>query len=368
VNLAGLHQRQGNGAAAKRLLLEGRPHHLAALKANPRHPTYRQFYRNHLTVLTGVHAGLLEREDAVRTAETCRDLGWDAAVDAYNAACLLGRCVPVVAKHDKLDDKQRKEAAQFYGDAAMKLLREAVSKGYRDVAPMKRDHDLNPLRQREDFQKLVAELEVPLRARSYILLSQWDRAAAEYAKTDLWARPLRDDAFAYACLFLIRGDGEGYNRFCEGMAQRTAKTAAPFEAYVLARSCAMARKGPVDPAQAVRWANQAVAGGHLPWYFHALGLAQYRAGQFDQARQSFTKANVKAWAHRELNWFGLALVHHRLGHPDEARRCLAKGIQWLEREGPPGSGRPAKLHPMDWVEAQLLRREAEEMLKIKRSP
>ncbi len=159
MNLALLHQQQGNWAAAKRLLLEGRPHHLAALKANPRHPTYRQFYRNHLDVLTEVHAGLLEQEDAVRTAETCRDLGWNAPADAYDAACFLSRCIPIVAKHDKLNDKQREAAAQFYGDAAMKLLREAVSKGYKDVPHMKKDTDLDPLRQREDFQKLVAELE-----------------------------------------------------------------------------------------------------------------------------------------------------------------------------------------------------------------
>src|SRR5262249_50426701 len=127
--LANHHLQQGSCAAAKRLLLEGRPHHLAALKANPRHPTYRQSYRYHLNVLTGTHAGLLEQEDAVRTAETCRDLGWNALADAYDAACFLSLCVPIVAKHDKLDATQRKEAAQFYGDEAMKLLREGVSRG-----------------------------------------------------------------------------------------------------------------------------------------------------------------------------------------------------------------------------------------------
>jgi hypothetical protein len=110
-------------------------------------------------VLTAAHAGLLEREDAVRTTETCRDLGWNAPADAYNAACFLSRCVPIVAKHDKLDARQRKEAAQFYGDGAMKLLRDAVSKGYKDVAHMKKDTDLDPLRQRDDFRMFVAELE-----------------------------------------------------------------------------------------------------------------------------------------------------------------------------------------------------------------
>jgi hypothetical protein len=64
-----------------------------------------------------------------------------------------------VAKHDKLDDKQRKEAAQFYADAAMKMLRDAVRKGYKDVPHMKKDTKLDPLRRREDFQKLVADLE-----------------------------------------------------------------------------------------------------------------------------------------------------------------------------------------------------------------
>jgi hypothetical protein len=159
VNLAILHQQQEDRAAAKRLLLEGRPHHLATLKANPRHPTYRQVYRNHLKVLTVVHAGLLEKDEAARTAEARRDLGWDPPADAYDAAGFLSGCIPIAAKHQKLDDQQRKESAQFYSDAALKLLRDAVSKGYKDVAHMKKDTDLDPLRQQDDFQKLVAELE-----------------------------------------------------------------------------------------------------------------------------------------------------------------------------------------------------------------
>ena len=110
-------------------------------------------------VLIKVHARLLERDDAVGAAESCRDLGWDAPADAYYAACSLSQCVPIVAKHDTLDAQRRQEAAQFYGDAAMKFLRDAVGKGYKDVPHMKKDTDLEPVRQREDFQKLVADLE-----------------------------------------------------------------------------------------------------------------------------------------------------------------------------------------------------------------
>jgi hypothetical protein len=117
-------------------------------------------------MLTTVHAGLLESADAVSAAETCRDLGWDASADAYDAACFLSRCIGVVTKHDKLDGNQRQEGTQFYSDAAMKILRDAVSKGYRDAAKLKKDTDLEPLRQREDFQKLVAELEAPPNKRT----------------------------------------------------------------------------------------------------------------------------------------------------------------------------------------------------------
>jgi hypothetical protein len=159
VNLVLLHSQQGGFTAAKRLLLEGRPHHLAALKADPRHPAYRQFYGNHLNLLTTFQTRLLQPQDAVRITNTCQDLGWNAPADAYAAAGFLSRYIRVVANHPKLDDRQRKEAAQFYGDAAMKLLRDAVSKGFKDVDEMKSDTDLAPLSQREDLQKLIAELQ-----------------------------------------------------------------------------------------------------------------------------------------------------------------------------------------------------------------
>jgi tetratricopeptide (TPR) repeat protein len=282
----------------------------------------------------------------------------------YNAACYRGLTAAAQAQA-KSPDAAR--LAKEEADRAMAWLTKAVAAGFTDFALLDKDTDLDCLRDREDFRKLVADFPPVSKARFYILRSQWDKAAAEYAKADLLARPLRDDALGYACLFLIRGDSDGYDRFCQGMIQRAGRTEDHFEAFVLARTCAMARESPVDPARAVEWGKQAVVSAQPAWYFHALGLAQYRAGQFDQALKSFTKANVETWPYRDVNWFGLALVHHRLGHPDEARQCLDKGIQWLEREGPPGPGRPAKIHPMDWVEAQVLRREAEEMLKIKHS-
>jgi hypothetical protein len=57
------------------------------------------------------------------------------------------------------DAGRRKQHAQFYGDQALALLRTAVARGYQDAAHMKKDTDLDPLRGRDDFRKLLAELD-----------------------------------------------------------------------------------------------------------------------------------------------------------------------------------------------------------------
>ena len=109
--------------------------------------------------LTQSCAGLGDRPAALAAAMKRRDLGWDPAIDAYEAACTLVRCVKIVEKDDKLDAPKRQAEMQFYADQAMAMLRDAVAKGYKDADHMKKDKDLDPLREREDFKNVVAELE-----------------------------------------------------------------------------------------------------------------------------------------------------------------------------------------------------------------
>jgi hypothetical protein len=47
---------------------------------------------------------------------------------------------------------------QEYADRAMVLLHQAVKAGYTDAAHLKEDTDLDPLRGRDDFKKLLQEL------------------------------------------------------------------------------------------------------------------------------------------------------------------------------------------------------------------
>jgi tetratricopeptide (TPR) repeat protein len=62
-------------------------------------------------------------------------------------------CVYSIAS-DKVADKK-----QEYADRAMELLEKAVKAGYKDAAHMAKDTDLDPIRGREDFKKLLAEME-----------------------------------------------------------------------------------------------------------------------------------------------------------------------------------------------------------------
>jgi hypothetical protein len=107
-------------------------------------------------------ATLLELGEHAGAAEAAADLArvaYEPAGDAYKAACFFSRCVPLVEKDAKLPEAQRKELAKTYADRALEALRQAVANGYKDTANMKKDTALDPLRGRDDFQKLLAELE-----------------------------------------------------------------------------------------------------------------------------------------------------------------------------------------------------------------
>jgi hypothetical protein len=72
----------------------------------------------------------------------------------YTAAGILRRCSSLVEGHTQLPESQRNERAQAYTDRPMAALRQAVQSGYKDLARTRKDHDLDPLRARADFQKL----------------------------------------------------------------------------------------------------------------------------------------------------------------------------------------------------------------------
>jgi tetratricopeptide (TPR) repeat protein len=75
--------------------------------------------------------------------------------DLYNMACgqaLLSQIAPETGSGLTMAD------ARAEGERAMATLRRAIAAGYRDVANMRQDSDIDSLRKRPDFQKLMADL------------------------------------------------------------------------------------------------------------------------------------------------------------------------------------------------------------------
>jgi adenylate cyclase len=95
--------------------------------------------------------GLGEHADAADVADQVLEAPDDPINTVYNAACVFAQCVPL-AERDK-------EKAQDYADRAVATLRLAVQNGYKDLAHMRQDKDLDPVRSHPEFQKLLKELE-----------------------------------------------------------------------------------------------------------------------------------------------------------------------------------------------------------------
>jgi hypothetical protein len=67
-----------------------------------------------------------------------------------------------------------------------------------------------------------------------------------------------------------------------------------------------------------------------------------------------------------LNWLWLALANQRLGKAEEARRWLDKATSWLDQyrdQMPAHAEEELGLDLHNWLEAHVLRREAEAVIR-----
>jgi tetratricopeptide (TPR) repeat protein len=159
VGLAEICHKRKDYATARQLLDDAQAHLQAALASNPRHPFYRSVFCGNRQQRAAM---LLEQGEHASAALAAAELAHgavDPIVDTYNAACFLSLCIPLAQKDTKLPEARRKELAQSYGAQAVHMLEQAVAKGYKDAANVKKDQDLDPLRRRDDFQKLLADLD-----------------------------------------------------------------------------------------------------------------------------------------------------------------------------------------------------------------
>jgi serine/threonine protein kinase/tetratricopeptide (TPR) repeat protein len=107
-------------------------------------------------------AVLARRGDYLRATEELQIAARQENLSAshvYDTACAFS-LASAAADHDAhLSAAERLRLKARYADQAMDFLRQAAAKGWRNPAVIKEDHDLDPLRAREDFKRLSAQLE-----------------------------------------------------------------------------------------------------------------------------------------------------------------------------------------------------------------
>jgi len=151
---------------AQSLLESTLQHRKAAVRRNPRHKNYLDSFRTDSWQLADVHARQGEHAQVARTVSECLQVGAGQGPVFYAATRLLARCVTLVKEDQRLSDAQRKELAHSYADEAMAALRQAIQNGYEEVTKLKADTDLDPLRNRDDFKKLLQELETKAKQKA----------------------------------------------------------------------------------------------------------------------------------------------------------------------------------------------------------
>ena len=199
------------------------------------------------------------------------------------------------------------------------------------------------------------------RGHVYQRLGRWKEAAVDY----VWVAEHRPDDIDESPMncsvaLLMSDDHDAYRAICARIAQRYASTKDLKMAYLAARLCALETGAVANPIEPLKWAQRVVGADRNAWTLHALGLTQLRAGQPAQAIQTFQDSIASGdWAHI-VNWLGLAIAYHQVGKAEEARKWWLKSQEWIDkasREMPGDQWKPS-IHPNEWLECQLLSREA----------
>jgi serine/threonine-protein kinase len=297
-------------------------------------------------------------------------------------------------KEGHLEESERPRARQnalgwlrAYLDVAIKLQESSQRPGWSpaswqtdpDLASVRDPAELAklPVEEREQWKRFWADVAAHVatdpfaQGQMFAARLDWVQAVDCYVRAA--QNPSVEDGhflFEYAALSLLKGDRPGYTRRCERMIELHGKSLA-LRSYHVARACTLAPESVADLSLVKRMASKELReSAQQFWSLTEQGALAYRAGRFQDAVLLFERslrANPKPGA-AVLNWLWLSLADERLGKTDDARQWLEKAQQWLDqyRDGmPPNAQAELGLDLHNWLEANVLRREAEALLSSK---
>jgi WD40 repeat protein/Tfp pilus assembly protein PilF len=202
-------------------------------------------------------------------------------------------------------------------------------------------------------------------AKVNVRLEQWDQALEEFDKVIKLRPDVAAHATIYAQMLVLANRTKEYQEACATMLHQFGQSEDPDVLCTAAQTCLLSPNGAGDPTVPLELAKRAVAmQRESGWMHYVLGMAHFRVGQYEEAANQFhdSLGLYSGWSVLHLNWLGLAMVHHELGETDKAR-------QWYEMAVDRMTTDPAACRRRfeDWLEGQIRRREAEQLLGIRQA-
>ena len=114
----------------------------------PNNPRFLNSLRRALGKQIRVYSALDQAPEAIRAAHESASISRGKPQELYAVACVLSLSVRLA----------REGTRRILADDAVRTLRQAIAAGWDDAALSYRDPDLDPLRSRDDFRRLLAEL------------------------------------------------------------------------------------------------------------------------------------------------------------------------------------------------------------------
>jgi tetratricopeptide (TPR) repeat protein len=131
---------------------------LKLCEAEPQNTDLRRNLRRQYSTLAESLIQLGEHREAAATALKLPPLFPDAWQECLSAGWFLARCLPLAQRDTRLSGSESEMLRQDYADRAVEWLRRAIQGGYNDVNFLRTSPDLEPVRRRADYQKLLRDL------------------------------------------------------------------------------------------------------------------------------------------------------------------------------------------------------------------
>ena len=187
------------------------------------------------------------------------------------------------------------------------------------------------------------------RGHSYLALGQLDKAEADYTRAIEMNSSYWENWYSRGQLYAELGQWDKAEADLANAVKHCSGD--PYQNELAWRLATNADPRLWNPQATVELAEKAVdAAPQNGAYLKTLGVAQYRASQFQKSIASLERSMELRNGGDSVDWFFLAMAHWQLADKEEARKWYDKAVEWMDKNQPNNK------------DLRRFRREAEELL------